>query len=185
MSEAFYIFKATFLNQLKKKDIQNIESFFRNMGAALSWWDHNRKNFCNVTYTEFSKKFPEITKYINTIITPPYKNNDLVGLLPWLPPEDDLDEYLTIESHTVKFSGEQSTFLTMDGLANYFKSHFGATDARWGSDEFLDMEEILDMEAGNEIVEAILNQDDKTLPLFINIHPLLDAKIAEKLSKKV
>lgn len=186
MSEAYYIFKATFQNELKKKDIQNIKSFFREMGKAHVWWNNNREKAAYKEFwTELSNKFPTVSKYINTQTTyvKPHNHNSLSGLLIWLPPENDLDEYLTIKTHTVKFCGEQSTFLTLDGLATFFKSHFGAVDTRWGSDEYLDMEEILDMEAGNDVVNAILNQKKENLPVFMNVHPLLDAKIAEKLKE--
>jgi len=184
MSEAHYYLRAIFPFEVVKGVDAKVVYFFKEMFATDKFWDKNKNRADKEEFwIELSTNFPTVAKYINSLNLPkPYNSNTLFGYLIW-GHEDSLDDNILIHGSTFKWSCDQSSFLNLDGIANFLKSEYGAIDVRWTTDELTDHFELLEMESGNEVIEAILNKPKEDLPTFLNIHPLLDAKIAEKLTE--
>jgi len=184
MSEAHYYLRAVFPPEEIRGENIKVYLFFKEMFAADKFWNKNRNRADKEEFwIELSTDFPNIAKYINTLNLPkPNNSNTLSAYLIW-GEEDGLEDEIEINSTILKWSSEQSDFLNLDGVADFLKSEYGAIDVRWTSEMLIDCFKILEMESGNEVVDAILNKPKENLPTFLNNHPLLNAKIAEKLTE--
>lgn len=184
MSEERYYLRAIFPTEVVKGVDAEVVYFFKEMIAADKFWDKNRDRAEGEEFwEELSTNFPTVAKYINSLNLPkPYNSNTLSAVLIW-GHEDSLEDEIIINGTIFKWSSEQSDFLNLDGVADFLKSEYDAIDVRWTSEALTDHFELLEMDAGNEVVGAILNLKKEDLPTFLNIHPTLDALIAEKLSE--
>ena len=185
MGSAFYYLKATFPKPLKKKEKDTITTFFLEGAKAEIWWQDNRgrkdvKNF----WIEFEKQFPTVCLYLKFMkLFGKDHSNGLAGKLDF-GTEEDVNNNLCTEGISLRYHAEVWHFASWDGLGAFLKSHFGAIDFKYLSDEYLDPSEILEMKDTNVIVQDILRQK-KILPTLIGINPVLDAMISETLTKSV
>jgi hypothetical protein len=98
----------------------------------------------------------------------------------------DVMDRLVIDGSEVRYSNEVTHMADWTPLCDYLKHKYGAVHTSWLSEESdgVDPGSVLDYEDDKAIVDAILEQDEKSLPAFLGIHPLLDARISSKLSRK-
>lgn len=170
MMSEFYYLKATFPQPLKKKEIIALKNFFKEMYNAADYWQEQEKDF----RLNCKKLFPTIALYLKGA-----NMNNLSGTFLYKIEDDDLD--LDINGTELIYRGyEQSSYLDLDRLANFLKSHFGTIDVRYMSESEMEISDYIDMEMNNEIIEDILKHKE-ILPTLLRINPILDAKIAEAL----
>lgn len=182
MSETIYALKATFRHINKEKE-KELKSFIKEMSTAHKWWHKNRDTFDKEkTQLEFSNDFPIIAAYINSLnLQKPYGANSLVGTLMWIS-DDDIENFICITETELSMEFEESNWFNPTGLCEFLKTHFEAVDARWISEDSVSLGDYMDLSCGDEIVRSILDKLNKeTLPLLMNIHPVLDSKIGQKL----
>ena len=181
MGSCNYYLKATWPKPLTGEQVKEIETFFVEMDQADNYhWKHSecmihKKKKWNFT-KEFLEKFPRVADFVKfTGSTALHVNGDA-----------DVMDRLVIDGSEVRYSNEVSHMADWTPLCDYLRHKYGAVYTSWLSEESdgVDPGSVLDYEDDKAIVDAILEQDEKSLPAFLGIHPLLDARISSKLSRK-
>lgn len=174
MGSCCYYMRAVFAQPLTTKKVRDIQDFFLQASKAEDDDDFSTK----CSWKDITKKYPALK---HPIIKKEWRSLRIYGS------DDVLYNLDAKEGQTiVRYRNEVSHLASWQPLCHIMTDVFGATDAKWISDEIdnASPDYILEYEDDKDIVEAILDKPSADLPTFLGIHPVLDARIAAILSGK-
>lgn len=188
MGEAVYHYKATFRSDALTEELQGrLRAFHIEASKAYDYWQDNRdiepdlvENFWQV----FKVKFPTMYEFMKLEALAGDKSlNKLSGMMSW-GTEEDADN-LSFHGDIARYNANVWHFADWEKLGAFLKYKFGAIEFKWISEEYANVADMLDDDDNDaSIVAAILKKPKKELPLFMGIHPALDARIQEKMKPK-
>ena len=180
MGECTLCFRATWPEPLTEAQAEAINDFMHQLHGAYLYWIDRQQDTARSFWPEFKEKFPRVADMLA-----------MAGLKGRMPRKlacsldvNPMDESLADEGdRTIYHAAEVGHNGTWGHVGNYFKARLGAIGFEWLSEEDYGPGEVLDMQEATRVLAAILDRPDDALPQLMGIHPLLDAKIAEKLGR--
>lgn len=172
MGTCQYYLKASWAAPLTKAQADAVYEFFRQAGAY-----ENASYRGKVTPAELRRDFPLVARLSKA---------ERVDLRVQDAMDQDVCSLLDINGIDVRYGAEVSHMATWGPLCTILKRDFGAARADWVSEESdgVGPGAVLEMQDDTTIVDALLAKPTKELPAYLGIHPLLDARIAERLAKE-
>lgn len=159
MGEATYYFKARFKSQADAEAaLPRVKRLISEGIEAQDYWqDHRgmeREGKRAEFWKEFKKKFPVITKYLESyrvgccghehFLVDGDCNNDLAGQLDFGSHQDDADN-AEVHGSEIHYNATVWHFSHWDGFMQFLKSEFGAVKTGWLSDEYVDPSELVEL----------------------------------------